>query len=540
MKKILLSLIFTAIYYFTQAQTFSWATPFSFDDYNIGSSIKLDATGNSYVCGNYYNTGSAGPPTGTDGAFIAKINSAGTLVWSDTIRNSDAGGCRVDVDASGNVYLASYVTGTHMVGGTSVTSSGLKDIVIAKYNSSGTLQWVKSAGGTGNDAAQGIAIDATGNIYVAGYFGTTASFDGTLKTAVGYGDIFLAKYSVAGTLLWVQTASGDSDTTSGVGFDEAMDLALDNTGNPVVVGYYARGVVFGSTTLTTPGVGGGFMAKADALGNWVWAKNTGTAPTGIDMDNTGNGYISGAFAGTITIGPGSFNSAGSTDIYLAKFDNSGNFTWIEQSGGSGEDHGYDVAVDNLGNPHLAGSFMDNVTIGDTNLIISGEENAFIAKYNTAGNFVWAKQVKANLSAWEFVTAQAIDVDGSNNVYITGTFFAAAIFDGFSFTSGNPSDAYVAKLNTTVSTGVAENTTVISNHSVYYQGGNINLVYETTAEESIQLQVMNAMGQCIFKENNIILKGKGQKNFILPLPAKGIYLINIVFKDKNDVTKIFVK
>jgi hypothetical protein len=538
MKKILTTLALFTFYHLSQAQTFSWVTPFSYDDYNIASSIKVDATGNSYVCGNYYITGSAGPPTGTSGAFIAKFSSAGSMLWTDTVKDSDAGGCRLDIDASGNVYFATYVTGTHMIGGTSVTSMGLKDIVIAKYNTSGALQWVKSAGGSGNDAAQGIAADAAGNIFVTGYFGTTASFDGTMKTAVGYSDIFLAKYSAAGTLMWVQTASGDADTTSGTGIDQAMDLALDNTGNPVIAGYFAREVMFGGTTLTSPGVGGGFIAKADALGNWVWATNTGTAPTGIDMDNTGNGYISGAFAGSATIGSTTLTSGGSLDVYLAKFDNSGAILWVKQAGGTDEDRGYDVAVDNLGNPYLTGSFMGDMAFGSTNLTISGEENSFVAKYDASGNFVWAKQISANPGAWEFVTSHAIDMDASNNAYIAGTFFAAAIFDSFSFTSGNPSDAFVAKLNTAVAAGI--NDLPASSFTAFCEGGHvIGLSYDSTISGIVQLQLVNIMGQCIYEEKNLLLTGSGHKQIAIPAAAKGVYFLNIISKDQQMTTKLFI-
>ncbi|MES2593637.1 MAG: T9SS type A sorting domain-containing protein [Bacteroidota bacterium] len=537
MKRILTILILFAFPYLSHAQTFSWATPFSFDDYNIGNSIKVDGAGNSYVCGNYYNTGGAGPQTGTSGAFIAKFNTSGTLVWSDTVKNSDAGGCRLDVDGSGNVYFATYVTGSHMVGGTTVTSAGLKDIVIAKYNSTGVLQWVKSEGGTDNDAAQGIVVDGTGNVYVAGYFGDMAIFSGAMEMPVGYSDIFIAKYSSAGTLAWVQVASGDGDTTSGVGHDQAMDLSLDNTGNLVLAGYFTGEVVFGTTTLTSTGVGAGFIAKADPQGNWVWAKNTGTAPTGIDMDSNGNGYISGGFANAVTIGATTLTSAGDIDIYLAKFNSAGDIAWVKQAGGADEDRGYDVAVDNLGNPHLTGAFMGDISIGDTNLIVAGEENSFIAKYDASGNFVWAKQVTANTGAWEFVNAHAIDMDAAGDAYITGSFFAAAMFDSFSFTSGNPADAFVAKLSTAVTTTVEEDT-LLNNFSVYHKGNNvINLLYETITDLSVQ--VMSVTGQCIYSENNINLRGKGSKNIQLPATAKGIYFVNIVSGTTHKAAKILV-
>jgi hypothetical protein len=539
MKKTITAIIFFITFYqLSNAQSFSWVSQLALDDYNIVNSIKVDAAGNSYVAGHYYITGSAGPVTGTSGAFIAKYNNAGALLWRDTIRDSDEAGGRIDLDASGNVYFSTFISGTHMVGGTSVTSSGLRDILIVKYNSAGVKQWIKTAGGTANDAGQGIAVDAAGNIFVTGYFGGTSSFDGTMKTAVGYSDIFVAKYSSAGTLTWVQTASGDGDTTAGVGFDQTLDLELDNLGNPIVGGYLVGEATFGLTTLSSTGNSSGFMAKLDALGNWIWVKQMQVTPQALDFDNAGNGYVTGSFVNTVSIGTNNLTSAGSTDIYLAKFDSNGNITWATQAGGGDEDRGYDVAVDNLGNPYLAASFMGNMTIGDTNLVIAGEENSLVAKYDASGNFMWTKQIKAHTGAWEFVTAQAIDVSTAGESYIGGTFYAAALFDGFSLTATNASDAFVAKLLTGFSAGIEEK----SNHlgySVFTEDNTITLSYKSNTSVSALVQVVNVSGQCIYSENNIQLNGSGRKEIMISDLAKGMYFMNIIINERQQTSKFIV-
>jgi hypothetical protein len=539
MKKIITAIIFFLTFYqLSNAQSFSWVSQLALDDYNIANSIKVDAAGNSYISGHYYITGGPGPQTGTSGAFIAKYNSAGALLWRDTIKGSDEAGGRIDLDASGNVYFSTFITGTHMVGGTSVTSTGMRDILIVKYNSAGVKQWIKTAGSTSNDAAQGIAVDAAGNVYVTGYFGGTASFDGTMKTAVGYSDIFVAKYTSAGTLAWVQTASGDGDTISGVGFDQTLDLALDNLGNPVVSGYFVGDAAFGSTTLTSTGNSSGFIAKLDALGNWTWVKQMQVTPQGLDFDNAGNGYMIGSFINSVNIGTNSFTSSGSTDIYLAKFDSNGNITWAKQAGSADEDRGYDVALDNLGNPYLAASFFGNIGIGDTNLVIAGEENSLVAKYDASGNFLWAKQIKAHTGAWEFVTAHAIDVSTAGDSYVAGSFYSAAIFDAFSLTATNASDAFVAKLLTGFSAGMEEETNQVA-YSVLAEGNMITLEYNSNKMASAMIQIVNVSGQCIHSENNVQLNGSGRKEIIVSDLAKGIYFINIIIKDKQQTSKFII-
>ncbi|MDQ3046874.1 MAG: T9SS type A sorting domain-containing protein [Bacteroidota bacterium] len=538
MKKTITTIIFfIAFYQFSKAQTFTWASQLSLDDYNIVNSLKVDAAGNSYVSGHYYITGSAGPPSGTSGAFIAQYNSSGTLVWRDTIKDSDEGGSRIDLDASGNVYFSTFITGTHMVGGSSVTSTGMKDILIVKYNSGGVKQWHKTAGGPANDAGQGVAVDAAGNVYVTGYFGGTASFDGTMKTAVGYSDIFVAKYTAAGTLVWVQTASGDGDITSGVGFDQTLDLALDNTGNPVVGGYFLGAGTFGTSSFTSAGTSSGFIAKLDALGNWTWVKQLQVTPQALDFDNSGSGYMTGSFSGSVTLGSVNLSSTGDTDIYLAKFDAAGDIIWAKKSGGTEEDRGYDVAVDLSGNPYIALSFFGNTVIGDSSLVVMGEENSAVAKYDAAGNFMWAKQIKANTGAFEFITAHAIDISNTGDAHVGGSFFGAAIFDAISLTATVSTDAFVAKLSTAIATGVVE-ADATSEFSVYSQNNMVTVSYSSKEEINVQVQLLNVSGQVIYSVKSLRMQGNGTTTISLPESAKGIYLLNIISKE-NTTTKRFV-
>lgn len=540
MKKTITAIIFIiTFYHLGKAQSFNWVSQLALDDYNIANSIKADAAGNSYVAGHYYITDGPGPTTGTSGAFIAKYNDAGSLLWRDTIKDSDEAGGRIDLDASGNIYFSTFITGTHMVGGTSVTSTGMRDVLIVKYNSVGVKQWIKTAGGTSNDAAQGVAVDAAGNIYVTGYFGGTASFDGTMKTAVGYSDIFVAKYSSAGTLSWVQTASGDGDTTSGVGFDQTLDLALDNLGNPVVSGYFVGDATFGLTSLSSTGNSSGFLAKLDALGNWTWVKQMQVTPQSLDFDNAGNGYMTGSFVNTVNIGTNNFTSAGSTDIYLARFDSNGNITWAKQAGSADEDRGYDIAVDNLGYPYLAASFMGNMAIGDTNLVIAGEENSLVAKYDASGSFLWAKQIMAHTGAWEFVTIHAIDVSATGESYVAGSFYAAAVFDGFSLTATTATDAFVAKLVTGFSAGIADEYN-LADYFVFTEGNTITLSYNSNSKIRAIVQVMNVSGQCIYSENNVQFIESGRKTIIISDLAKGMYFMNIITDDKQQTAKFIVQ
>ena len=144
--------------------------------------------------------------------FIAKYDTNGSVVWA-----KNAGGTAGDMahgvalDNSGNVYVAGFFSGTMTVDGVTVSSTGLYDILLAK-NSDGTLVWLKRAGGTGADIAHGIVVDSAGNISIVGEFQNTASFDSNSIVALGLGDAFIAKYDSNGNNLWVRRGGGISIT----------------------------------------------------------------------------------------------------------------------------------------------------------------------------------------------------------------------------------------------------------------------------------------------------------------------------------------
>ncbi|HEY0030232.1 MAG TPA: T9SS type A sorting domain-containing protein [Bacteroidia bacterium] len=547
MKKTITLLAFLSAYAFMNAQTFDWAKKFSLSNYTLGTSIELDAAGNIYVSGSYYETGSAGPPSGPSGAYIAKFDNSGNLQWRDTVNGSDGEWQRVAVDPSGNVYLGTFVTGTKMVGGTAVTSAGVKDMLISKYDPSGTLLWVKTAGGTANDVIQGIDTDAAGNIYITGYFGGTALFDGISLSASGNADIFVAKLNPAGAFLWAEKATGASDVGSGVGLDQALNISVDNAGNSYIAGYFVSSAVFGTITITGANVRDGYIAKINTGGTWDWATTiagtTGSIATAMSIatDITGNSYVAGSFSGTTNFNGATLTSLGSNDAYLAKFNNSGAFVWARQAGGTGNDLGHAVMVDALGNPYLAGSFTANATVGDTSFTIAGEENAFIAKYDNAGTFSWAKQIKANTGAWEFVTPHGMDTDAAGNVYVTGVFFAGAIFDGITLTATlAAADAFIAKLNPSVATNI----NAVAETAAQFQiadGGNqtLQLLYKTEQPSIVDLEILSVTGQCIYMERNIQLEGKGSKSIALPACSKGMYFVNLISKENKKALKMVI-
>ena len=177
--------------------------------------------------------------------------------------------------------------------------------------------WVKNNIGINtNCISYGIAVDASGNSYVTGYFADSATFGSTTLTSNGVSDIFVAKLDSSGNWLWAKNAGYSGCGTSGNG------IAVDASGNIYVTGDFSGSATFGSITLTSNGDSDIFIAKLDSSGNWLGATKTGGTDTvvsyGIAVDASGNNYVTGFFYRTATFGPTTLTSSGSADIFVAK------------------------------------------------------------------------------------------------------------------------------------------------------------------------------------------------------------------------------
>ena len=134
--------------------------------------------------------------------------------------------------------------------------------------------------------------------------------------------------------------------------------------------------------------GSSYVSKYDANGNLQWSKSFGGACAGIALDNTGNCYLVGSFLGTVTFGTTQITSYGENDIFIAKYDSIGNFQWVQKAGGTSVDYGNGICTDNVGNSYITGSFNGTATFGTLQVTGGG---IFIAKYNANGNCIWVKK-----------------------------------------------------------------------------------------------------------------------------------------------------
>jgi hypothetical protein len=361
---------------------------------DIGYHISTDTYGNIFVAGVFLSPSiTFGSTTlfrsgasGSVNTFIAKYDSNGNVLWAKSNGGNlsdDIGGISVDLD--GNVFLTGNFGLSVNFDSTILNSDGGSDIFIAKYDSSGTLLWAKSAGGTQGDGSYGIASDVSGNIYIVGYFSSSSLIWDTIilnNINPGTGIFFVTKLDSNGNALWA-TSAGKAYSRS---------ISIDTDGNLFVTGYFTDSTDFGGSTSTLVGdsLTDAFIVKFDNTGNAQWSKCIGGSDrdvgNSIFNDVFGNIFVTGNFESTfVTIDTITLSNAdtssvtGSSDIFIAKFDNDGNLIWSKRAGGSWDDRSWGITCDSNGRIYLTGDFWSqSITFGLTTLINAGYFDFYIA------------------------------------------------------------------------------------------------------------------------------------------------------------------
>ena len=243
---------------------YQWASAYGGPLADSASSVAVDPSGNVLITGTFNGMASFGSAlTSTGGAdvFLAKLGPTGTALWARGYGGPlDDFANRVAVDKDGNAVVAGYFSGAASFGGTPLQSAGGADAFVARYDATGAPQWAKALGGAGDDVANGVAVDGSGDVVALGVFQGTVSFGGGALTATGPDDIFLARYTPAGAHVWSRHYGGQAPIAAGtVAIDAGGAVVITGTTNASVDLAAAPWAATGSTwpsTAPTPRRGG--------------------------------------------------------------------------------------------------------------------------------------------------------------------------------------------------------------------------------------------------------------------------------------------
>lgn len=432
---------------YAQAPDFLWAKQGSGDKNDVARGITVDNRENAIATGSFQNKvnldGREINSAGLQDIFITKYNGKGEIVWVKQFgaQGRDFAFDIVDAKNQENSYITGLFSNTVSFDQFTLKDAALGDMFTAKIDSSGKVIWAKQAGGSELDGGNEVATDAEGNaLVIANSYGSVNIEDVVLKHQ-GKQDVFIAKYSPNGKFLWARQLAGPGD-------ERGRGIAADQQNNVVSTGEFVGSLSFGSQKVESySNLRDVFLSKHDASGKFLWAKSFGSDGEdygrGIGVDASGNIYFSGVFSGQVKFGNQTLNSVGgSKDIFLAKADAFGNLIWARQMGGFGPDEGCEIEVDEAGNSYISGGFSESATFESQVLKSVGFRDVFVAKYDSQGKLVWLKQAGGKGDDEDY----AIALDSAEKVTIVGTFNGEAKFGDFAVKNSSKNAAFfVAQL-----------------------------------------------------------------------------------------------
>ncbi|MFN5784781.1 MAG: SBBP repeat-containing protein, partial [Flavobacteriia bacterium] len=373
-----------------------WATYYGGSGYDLGLSLAADAAGNIFLAGRTYSPNNIGFNgyqnsfgNGLNDAFLVKFNSAGIRQWATYYGGSlatgsggggDDSGNGVAVDGSGNVFLsgATNSTGAIAFNGFQNSVGGGYDAYLVKFNTSGVRQWATYYGGSLDDGAKSVAVDGSGNVYIAGNTLSTASIAilGQQNTIGGMQDGFLVKFNSAGARQWATYNGGAAD-------EDCFSVCTDLSNNIYICGrtWSSDLISFNGHQNSKNGQSDAYLVKFNSSGVRQWGTYYGGAtwtfgnPTtqafSTRTDLTGNVFLAGITNTTSGIASNGFKNSisGDSDAFLVKFNAAGVRQWGTYYGGLAFEMWSAVSIDNIGNPYLSG-----LTVSSDNIAFNGFQN----------------------------------------------------------------------------------------------------------------------------------------------------------------------
>jgi len=423
----------------TPTATLPWVdTSISSDTIDSGEATTVDSAGNMIVGG-----------TLNSSFFLTKYSASGAKLWQRIFYGTIVPQ-GMTTDASGNIYVTGYYLGSQNLGGSVLTGSlSVQYMFIAKYSAAGDHIWSQGFGGmAGNTSGKGIVLDSSGNIFVAGLFGSV-NFGGGLLSGNSGGSAFVASFSGSnGAHRWSKQF--------GISFARVNGIAIDrSSGALYVTGVYLGTLDLGGITLTAPLANqySGFIAKLSSTGGHVWSRSFGGfannsygyGGNGIGVSPDGEVFITGTFFGSMNLGGNTLTSKTDSyfDIFFARFSSNGDHRWSSRVSTSISSSGWGLAAasDSQGNMLFTGRVYGVADFGNGVTVSSTGINTFVSKYSSTGACVWAKTYAGNNQG------HSIGSDPSGNVVVTGKWSGTTDFgDGVVRSSvAGGMDTYILKL-----------------------------------------------------------------------------------------------
>jgi Beta-propeller repeat/Bacterial Ig domain len=358
----------------------------------------VDSQGNAYIVGYTNGVFPENSNAGGYDGFVMKLNASGVQEWVKQFGTQGYDfAYGVAVDTADNVYVVGSTDDAFPKN----TNAGEGDGFLMKFDANGTQEWVKQFGTQEDDSANGIAIDTTGSIYIAG--STRGAFSG--DNSVKGSQSFVMKLNASGVQEWVKEHwSEGTGAASGISVD-IMGNVYVTEASPYIIDRAFPGNVYA-------GEYQGLVMKLDPDGKQKWVKQLDAAArsgvTGVEVDAKGNIYVIGTIHGELPEN----TRAEIFDGFLIKFASNGQQEWAKQFGTEGNDGAFGLTIDTAGNVYIVGDVMYDAFPGNSN---AGESDVFLMKFDANGKQEWVKQTGTQ----DTDQTNGVAVDSTGNIYIIG-------------------------------------------------------------------------------------------------------------------------
>lgn len=368
-------------------------------------------------------------------------------------------GSTIVLDAQGNTYITGYYNEQADFGSfnTGFSFASSKEVFVAKIDPQGNFLWVTNALNYFDDRGLGLCLDPQGNVYVTGTCWGGLEWDGLdVYNSTGYTDqIFVTKFTNDGQIVWMKNAGVDSGSTITAWWDpnqtiycddHAFDIISDSQGDLFLTGYLSsvdsNPTVASFDNIDIPMTYGdtlGFLAKLSNDGTWQWVKTFEGVylyrDNGIGLDDEDNVYIAGGFKGTRTFETDVLvSNQASLDIFVVKYDNDGNYQFVNQVGDTLDDRADGITYGNDNHMYVTGEFRGEVFFGTDDLNNYGgpeDKDIFVSKMSKEGNWIWATKAGSKKGGDRGI---GICANKQGNVFVSGQYRADAKFGAITMNS----------------------------------------------------------------------------------------------------------
>lgn len=445
-----ISVLFLFLLPFTgNAQKVKWAESSKTAKIYGSFNIAADNDDNTYTTGVYIdslNMGNTALARPGKHIYLAKRNSKGYLLWckqlDKQINQQGIWLAGISTSNDGHIYLAGEFTGTLQLGETILTSSGGKDIFIAKLDHLGNISWVKSGGGAGNEGFYFNSVVACpdGGVYLGGTLESrTATFGAkVIPSNNGLRGMFILRYDANGNVLWGRSDGEGAKTT------DCFGLTIDKQGRLYVGGYFTSTATFGNQQLKgmPEEKATAYLTRYSSSGtiDWtrkVWADSAyNVHHIAVDPENnilvSGDGY-NGSFLMKL--------DENATQLWRYTITSSSSLTSINN-----------IQTDPLGNVFISGNFVNKLLINGGEEAVAAGQNSYVSKWDKAGVLQWVYNSEHSMP---FNVSETYMTLSPSSVFVTGTFYGPSLKFGKSDIQGKGNAATLYTISLSNTTGLPE-------------------------------------------------------------------------------------